>query len=205
LKLSVAHKKTSGVYAMTDSCGNILYIGSASTCLYRRMHQHRHRFKNKTHYLSLCQSHYENNTLQFIVLEQVPAEKCLEREQQLLDLHMPADNRSPSAYSNEGFKHSEDTKRRFRQRKVSEETKQKLSEYAKQQQWTKEQLEYRARRVRQALNKKIECSTGHTFNSVKDASKYFGIPTSSISRILIGYTDYSRTRHGINFWHVVGE
>lgn len=89
-------------------------------------------------------------------------------------------------------------------RKCSEETKEKIRQARYRQEFSPEVLERRAESIRGIFNTPITCSNGKQYKSLKEASKDTNIPDSSISRILIGYTDYKRSRHGLNFWYTEG-
>ena len=80
-------------------------------------------------YKALLKYGYSNFRLE--ILEYCPPDICLEREQYYMDLFKPEYNILKTAGSSLGFKHSEETLKKLRNRKHSEETKAKMSDTAK--------------------------------------------------------------------------
>jgi group I intron endonuclease len=81
---------------------------------------------------------YRYSSFSLEILEYCEPKKCIEREQYYLDLLKPEYNILKNAGSLLGFKHSEETKAKFKGRKHSEETKAKMREKA----LTPERLEH---------------------------------------------------------------
>lgn len=202
--MDISLKKRSGIYKILDTESGKVYIGSAAKCLYRRYHQHFSDLKYGRHGNKHLQAIYNkrSSSLKFEVVEFCESANCITREQYYIDTLSPAININKLAQSRLGTKISQDTLVKMRNKKVSQETKNKIRKARESQVFTKEQLEYRASQVRKALFKKIKCSNGMEFNSVNEASRNLDIPTGSISRVLIGYTSFENTRHGLNFWYI---
>ena len=202
--MNIEFKGKTGIYKIIDAHSGKIYIGSTSQCLYLRYHQHFSDLKKNKHGNSHLQAIYNkrSDSLKYEIVEYCDKAECIKREQHYIDSLKPQININKLASSRLGTKASEATKEKMRNRKVSEHTKNLIREARNTQIFTKEQLEYRANQVRKSLNKKIKCSNGMEFKSVQEASRVLGIPHSSISRILIGYTRADNTRHKLNFSYI---
>lgn len=140
----------SGVYVI--ECDGKQYVGSARD-IQARWGVHRHELAHRKHhsrYLQRAWTKYGAESFTFRVLEECPADLCLEREQYWIDTLKPVFNMHPLAHSPTGVKrsietraklsaialkrkppmlgkhHSEATRTKMRGRAISDETRQKL-------------------------------------------------------------------------------
>ena len=130
-----------GIYKIVNKTNGKIYIGSASD-VKRRWREHKYKLKKgihpNKHLLSSWQINGEENFV-YEILEIVDdLEMLLERENFYIDHYFSnvpetGYNIRKDCRSQLGYKHSEETKQKMRGRKVSEETKQILAEYAKNQ------------------------------------------------------------------------
>lgn len=127
-----------GIYAIVNMINAHFYIGSAVS-LYRRKNQHFNDLKANRHgndHLQKAYKRYGNNAFRFYVIECVEAtEDLIEREQNYIDTLDPHYNIAPTAGSQLGMKHSEETRRKLSKSHKghipSEETRKKRSEAQK--------------------------------------------------------------------------
>lgn len=117
----MAGKYCSGVYAIVNMVSEKMYIGS-SVHVKRRLSNHRTALRRGTHYLVHLQrawSKYGEESFVFMVVEECEPEQCVAKEQEWLDAVCPHTpevgyNRSPTASSCLGFRHTEETKEKMR-------------------------------------------------------------------------------------------
>ena len=199
--MDISLKLKSGIYKWVDTHSGKIYVGSAARCLYLRYHQHLSDLRLNKHGNAILQAIFNKrpDSLKFEVLEFCGKEVSLEREQFYIDTLNPEINILRVAGSRLGRKVSPETLVRMKSVVRTHEQIAKIKEARSKQVFTKEQLEYRASKVREANFRRVECSNGKVYNSVKEASLDLEIPEPSISRILTGYTKHSSTRHKLNF------
>jgi len=114
----------SGIYLIINLQNNKFYVGSAKK-LYSRKMDHLYLLRKNKHantYLQNSYNKYGEDNFTFIIIEKVESEKDLtEREQYWIDT-LDATNKDiaynicPTANSMLGFKHSEDTIKKLKQR-----------------------------------------------------------------------------------------
>lgn len=122
------------------------YIGSTYWFQHRKW-RHLRNIKLGCHPNKKIMNHadkYGVEDLIFSVIEIVESKNLLkDAEQRHIDLLNPWFNIQPTAFSNRGFKHSEETKRKMSEwqkgKPKSEEIRKKLSESKKGHKWTEEQ------------------------------------------------------------------
>ena len=132
----------SGIYKITIN--NDFYIGSA-TSLRQRKNRHLFSLRKGNHCNKIMQRHFDKygeNNFCFEVIEYCEKNKLIEREQYYINVLNPKMNICKIAGSSFGVKHSKETKellskkfkgmQRSLGRKMSEETKNKIAEKAKQ-------------------------------------------------------------------------
>lgn len=105
-----------GIYMILCRLSGGFYIGSTAKGFESRWSVHRNYLRAGNHhsrYLQHAWNKYGEETFSFLVLEVVAPEKCLSTEQGWLDDLRPRYNMRPNATSNLGFKHSDDTKRKW--------------------------------------------------------------------------------------------
>ena len=184
------------------------YIGSAARCLYLRYHQHKsdlHKNKHGNKRLQNAWNKHGADAFEFWVMEEHEPECCAGMEHWWIQMASPEYNLNTNTTTRLGAKVSEETLAKMRNRVVSEETKEKLRDARMKQEFTKEVLEQRAASIRAKFNTPIGCSNGKTYSSLMEAEADLKIPAPSISRVLIGYTKASSTRHKLDFWYLNGE
>lgn len=110
-----------GVYCLCNKLSGKRYIGSAAKSLRKRFRSHRYRLNKGEHFnehLQRAWRKYGSEAFIFYVLEKCPSEQCIEREQYWIDRFKSYDrafgyNKSPTAGSPLGVKHSEQFGRRI--------------------------------------------------------------------------------------------
>lgn len=108
-----------GVYRIRNKVNGKVYVGSAAVSLRGRMSNHRSCLRGGYHvntHLQRAWDRYGEASFEFTTIERCPPEKCVEREQYWIDLYNSTDrkrgyNRSPTAGSTLGVKHSEATRK----------------------------------------------------------------------------------------------
>jgi group I intron endonuclease len=116
-------RKKSGVYCVLNLVNSKRYIGSASISLLSRMRAHRKTLREGRHFnrhLQAAWDLYGESNFTFQVMTRCRPSKCIECEQTLIDEFKSADpdfgyNISPTAGSNRGMKHSEETRVRMKE------------------------------------------------------------------------------------------
>ena len=147
------HKHASGVYIIRNSVNGKVYVGSAAN-FWKRYQKHANNLKNQNHHCAPLQrfaAKYGADKLRFEVLELTQLEKqaLIECEQKWIDCLRCCDresgfNLAPVAGSTLGVKHSEESRAARVGKRLSEETKRRLSEAHKgksQKPFTEEQRE----------------------------------------------------------------
>ncbi len=145
-----------GVYLIINLTSHKIYVGSAAQSMCKRVHDHRGALRADRHkniHLSRSWRKHGEEAFIFVVAEECPPEKCVEREQHWMDRLQRKGykllNRVFKAGSVLGLRHSEETKQVLREktlkqfateearkkhglhtlgRKASEETRKKQSE-----------------------------------------------------------------------------
>lgn len=123
-----------GVYKITNSKNNKIYIGSSSRNIYKRWNAHLTELNRNVHANKILQNSFNlhgKDCFIFSVVEFVKEDLCLLREQYYINLLTPAYNICNIAGSRRGLKHSQETKNKIsakaKGRKYSDETKAKVS------------------------------------------------------------------------------
>lgn len=122
------NKKKSGVYAWINNINKKTYIGSSVNLSRRLAEYYSLPWLIKNRMLinkSLMKNGFSNFSLQ--ILEYCDPENCIEKEQYYINLLKPDYNLLKVAGSLLGFKHLEETKAWMKGRKVSAETRAKIS------------------------------------------------------------------------------
>jgi hypothetical protein len=128
-------KKLSVIYQITSKINKKKYVGSAIN-FPNRIRQHLSELRLNRHGNPKLQAHFNKygiEDLQFSILEPVMfPELLIQREQYHIDTLKPIFNVCQIAGSSLGYKHSEESKKKFSESrkgvKMSEETKKKMSE-----------------------------------------------------------------------------
>tara|TARA_R110000823_G_scaffold45504_1_gene117396 strand:+ start:3125 stop:3970 length:846 start_codon:yes stop_codon:yes gene_type:complete len=170
----------SGIYQITNTTNNKIYIGS-SVNIKARWAGHRSDLKNKKHHSKHLQRSWElhgSGAFEFMILEAVEdSELLLEREQHYLDTLKPYEreigyNNCREAANCLGFKHTEKSKRKMSQsrkgHKHSEETKRKMSEAQKGRVFTQET---RAKMSKSATGRKASLETRKKMSQTRKGRK----------------------------------
>lgn len=103
-----------GIYIIYNSVNEHIYLGSSKN-IKHRWNQHRHSLnKNKHHskYLQRSWDKYKENSFIFSIIEICTEDKLQQIEQEYLDVCKPEYNLSPSAFSNRGYKWTEEQKKK---------------------------------------------------------------------------------------------
>ena len=174
-----------GIYKIESKLNGYAYIGSSADIAHRwRMHIS--SLKNKKHHSIILQNHvgkYGIEDLLFQVLEITERSLLITREQYYIDTENSKFNVRRVADSNVGIKRSRATKEKLRYinlgRKLSEETKKKMSERMKGNRFTLGVTPVNARKI-------ICIKTGAIFNSIDEAAKIIGIKRTTLGEQLRG-------------------
>lgn len=157
-------------------------------------------------YRALVKHGFHNFNLE--ILEYCERKNLLDREQYYLDLMKPEYNLLKIAGSSIGFRHSEKTLNFFKnERKISEETRSKLSKAASSRVLTeleKKKLseirlgsnltEVTRKRISESITsqigvsvvvKDLETSLDKTFNSLTQAAEYLGVSRTAVKKCCI--------------------
>lgn len=162
----------SGIYKILNKVNGKFYIGSAIE-IKKRWREHKHHLNKNAHknpHLQAAWNKYWDISFEFIILEYVEKENLVNREQHWIDETNCHDrdigyNLNKIANSMLGFRHSEETKNKFRNKiytdeikanmskgqigkKYSKETKLKLSKLRKGVKHSKEHIEARMKHHR---------------------------------------------------------
>jgi len=123
----------SGIYKILNIVTEKFYIGSAVN-LKVRIKDHKYKLRHNRHCNILLQSSWNlhgEEAFVYEIIEYCDKEKLIEREQYWLDKTQCYENNygyniNKTANSMLGYKHTKETKQKFRNRIISEEQKQKL-------------------------------------------------------------------------------
>lgn len=116
------------IYCWVNNVNNKCYVGSSVNFSIRLYKYYSFKYLNGSKSAinkALLKYGYSNFSLH--ILEHCDKEKSINREQYFIDLLKPEYNILSKAGSSLGFKHSEDTLKKYKDRKVSETTKKNLS------------------------------------------------------------------------------
>lgn len=121
----------SGIYQITNTVTGKIYVGSAVD-FGGRWRNHRWRLKRGDHHspkLQAAWNKYGEPAFEFLVIERVPVDVLIEREQYWIDTLAPFYNIAPTAGSRLGMKHSADerAKMAIRSANISQETREKMA------------------------------------------------------------------------------
>ena len=123
-----------GIYKIINTVSGKQYVGSAVN-LKERKWKHWSALKGGKHdnsYLQRAWNKYSENAFEFRIVGKCRPEDLIRLEQEVMDHLKPEYNLSPTAGSQLGFKHTEETRRKISEavtgRVVSAETKHKMSE-----------------------------------------------------------------------------
>lgn len=130
-----------GVYSITCTINNKVYIGSSSRGCFDRWIHHRKHLRNNSHHSVLLQrawNKYGSRSFVFAMLEETSPEMAIEREQFYIDKMQSANhsygfNIAPLAASRRGAKCSDETRAKLsaanrRRKPPSDETRKRMSE-----------------------------------------------------------------------------
>lgn len=189
------------VYLITNTETGLQYVGM--TCQGIKQRWYKHCSPNVKSYLNKDIKKYGREVFELEVLSE--HEDLLNA---MIDelLHIKELNTQyPAGYNRLYSKAAKElNSNKNRGQKRSKETKEKISQARLRQEFSPEVLKRRAESIRGIFNTPVSCSNGKQYKSLKEAAKDTSIPDSSISRVLRGYTDYTKTRHGLNFWYTEG-
>lgn len=144
-KHTTTELKNTGIYKIICYQTNRVYYGSSGskTAIHGRLQNHSKLLEKSKHHSWVSQRDYKKygkENFEFIIVELCIPEECKIREQFYLDISKAGNselsyNISPTAASNLGTKHSEETRRKYSEcRKgkiVSDETRKKMSKASK--------------------------------------------------------------------------
>src|SRR3990167_30376 len=123
-----------GIYKIINTVNGKQYVGSAVNLIQRKW-KHWSALKRGKHdnsYLQRAWNKYGEVAFEFRIVGMCPSEKLIELEQEVMDHLKPEYNLSPTAGSQLGFKHNEETCHKISEaligRVASAETKRKISE-----------------------------------------------------------------------------
>lgn len=119
----------SGVYQIKNLINGKLYVGSAVN-FKLRFNKHKSQLRLNNHDNIKLQNSFNNhseNNFVFEILATCPPEYCIKLEQWFIDNLKPEYNILKIAGSSLGYKHSNETKQRLKNKFISEETKNKIS------------------------------------------------------------------------------
>ncbi len=190
MPISVNHrdsKNTSCIYKITNIVNNKYYIGSTNS-LYFRIKKHINLLiagKHSNKFLQRSWDKYGEFNFNLEILELCEKNKLRSREQYYLDNYIGEYNLSPDSISVSGYKWSEESKKRFSQKKkgviFSDKHKKKLSENCY---WAGRtgSNNIRSKKVKQySLNNELI----KEFDSIIDASKETGVNSRCISMVCL--------------------
>lgn len=165
-----------GIYKIQSKCKpNRCYIGSAIN-IQQRWRAHKSDLNLLKHHSIKLQRHFNKytlNDLEFIVIEECDKIKLIEKEQYFINNIKPYFNCSPTAGSCLGYKHSKEFILKQKNRKLSLETRKKISDARKSQIFTNESNIKRSLNLKgripwnKGLNKEININVLKQSNSQK--------------------------------------
>ena len=174
-----AYTGKTGVYAIRNTHDGKVYIGSAAVCIVFRAARHRNDLRRRKHnnnHLQSAWDKYGGNCFICEIIELTTPEQAVEREQYWMDhyrsyIQTVGYNKSPTAKSPLGTKHSEESRRKMtlaakkrwenpenrrkyseaiRGRKPSSETRQLLSQALKERWTNPEYREHMRKKISEA-------------------------------------------------------
>lgn len=127
-----------GVYLIVNTVNWKVYVGSTTKGFMKRWWDHLTEFRKGRHakHFQSAYNKYGEKSFRFLVLEECPPERCLEREQYWMDCYRSyrreiGYNTSPTAGNCRGTKHSEEFRKRVGDRSrgisASLETRRRMS------------------------------------------------------------------------------
>ena len=134
------NKKKSGVYRWTNLTSGLEYIGSSVNLAIRFKYYYNYSSLTKKNMVinkAILKHGYSNFKLE--ILEYCNPEKCIEREQYYIDLLKPEYNILKTAGSTLGYKHTEETLAKFKDRKHTPERLAKIRAHLAQLNRSEEQ------------------------------------------------------------------
>jgi group I intron endonuclease len=189
-----------GVYQIKNLVNGKFYIGGTTEGFNKRFGRHVRGLRSGKHDNMRLQNDYNKygiRVFEFSILEIVKnKEDCVSCEQKWMNALKPEYNMCPNAGISTGFKFSEESKLKLSEqrignknalgnknclgRKLSEETKQKISNSNKGRKVTEEQR--RKMSENNTAKRKIICiTTGEIFSSIMEAAKFYNIQGTNIS------------------------
>lgn len=188
----MAAPKKIGIYQIKSNLNNRIYIGS-SIDIRRRWKIHKSQLSLGNHHSIILQRHYDKygkDDLVFSILELCEEDNLIKVEQAYLDHKKPYFNIRKTADSNKGIVRSEETKQKLRKynlgKKLSEETKLKMSKRMMRNTYTKGITPVNCRKV-------ICTRTNRIFNKTQDAADYLGIKRTTLNAKLNGQNKNNTT------------
>ncbi len=211
---------TMGIYAITNSTRNKVYIGSSVNCR-KRINGHKHHLRKGKHHSPRLQNSWNKHgeiAFNFSIIEVVPNRDLLqEREQHWIDFYKSAIsdygyNIAGIAYSNKGIpcsderrqkisaicqikcrtpKFREEARQRMIGNKLSGETRNKISLAQKGR------TDYNIKNAHEARRKKVKFTSNKgqetMYNSLKEVAISLNVNYDSVGKILRrkdGYSNY---------------
>tara|TARA_R110002074_G_scaffold1885_6_gene11158 strand:- start:4762 stop:5262 length:501 start_codon:yes stop_codon:yes gene_type:complete len=158
-----------GIYKITNTANNKIYVGSSSKCLQMRRAIHFATLNSNTHSNAHLQNSVNQYGLDKFIFEVIficKPEECVKAEQYFIDQLKPDYNILQTAYSSLGYKHSEASKRKA------------------------------AIALGKPIIAILPDLTTKEFLTLQDAGKFFGIKATQISRVCKGHRSHC---HNIKF------
>lgn len=151
----------SGIYAIINIVNDKHYVGSAKN-LKNRKHDHFRKLKYRTHSNNHLQAAYDKvgiNNLIFVILENCTNVDLVSHEQywiNKLDVVNAGYNQRPTAHNQIGYKHTDETIQKLKNRKYTEESIKKFSEAKKGKKATKDTKEKMSNSQKQRGARSVE-------------------------------------------------
>lgn len=123
-----------GVYCWFNNINQNCYVGSGDT-LYSRIsyyYQNWYLLKRSNLYIVRAISKYGLENFSLYILEYTDSENLISCEQRWIDLLKPEYNLNPTAGSSKGYKHTEESLSKIKNRIISKETKENMRQSAKE-------------------------------------------------------------------------
>ena len=186
------NRRLSGIYKWTNKLNGKSYIGSSVNLSKRLSNYYNYTFISKPQhnmliYKALLKHGYSNFSLE--ILEYCNPNNVIEREQYYLDLLKPEYNVLPRAGSSLGYKHTEETLVKFKDRKFTPEHKAKLAKHLLSLSDSDDHKERSRQRMLKINELKgfhvevldLETEKTSIYASFREAAKAIGCTHSSIS------------------------